>query len=353
LIFQSILLPGILIPALVTTLTLGLFALLRESPARGATGGSIAAGFVAAFVAISGWPRWPPVEATQRLCFLAGALVLLALLLAGTRNRWVRTGLRLSVAAAMVWLLLQSPIQHTWTPLASIVWIGSLTLWLLLLGWAFGACFKRELASGGLGAVLVRLTVVGGVAVSLGLSESFRLGQITGAVGCSMAVVETAVWISPRWHWARSDGTVIATILGGMMIVGYFFSGLQAWPAALLSLSILLLAQPGREKNWQLLLPMVPLAIALTLVVAGYLAKADDPYGDYYSFHDLSRVEETEPHHRPGLEARKRMRSPGSPAEAESPTEGPDPSVQLLPATEVPDRGRSRYIAGLSDEQSA
>jgi len=292
LLFRNILLPGILVPALATALVLGLLALRRGTSGRGVAGSSVAAGFVAAFVAISGWPRWPPVEATQRLCFLAGALILLAVHLARIGSRPVRRAVRLVLALTLVSALLQSPIQHSWTILTSVGWIGALALWSLGLGWALGANFRDNQYN--LGATLVRLSVAGGIAAARGLSESFRLGQIAGAVACSLVVVELAAWIFPRWQWARSDGSVVFTILGGLMIVGYFFSALQAWPALLLSLAILLLALPWGEKAWRILVPLLPLAIALALVVMTYVDKEDEPYGEYYGAAS-SEVEETAP----------------------------------------------------------
>lgn len=281
-IFRNVFLPGILVPALTTALVLGLFALLRRGSGRGAAGSSVAAGFVAAFVAISGWPRWPPVEATQRLCFLAVALVLLSLPLARISDRRVRFGVQLALAAVLVGILLQSPVQHSWSPLGSLAWLSGLALWVLLLGWALGRSFECERTTGRWTAVIVRLSVTGGVAISLGLSESFRLGQIAGAVACSVAVVEVAAWASPRLRWIGSDGSVVIIVLGGLMIVSYFFAALQALPALLLSLSILLLALPNGDRRWPLLAPLAPLTLALVLVVAAYLAIDDDPYGEYY-----------------------------------------------------------------------
>jgi hypothetical protein len=280
LIFRNVLLPGILIPAMATALVLGFFALLRTDSGRGVAGSSVAAGFVAAFVAISGGPRWPPVEATQRLCFLAVALVLLSLPLARIGGRSARLGIQLALAAVLVGILLQSPVRHSWSPLGSLAWLSGLALWILLLGWALGRSFERS--TGRWTAALVRSSVAGAIALSLGLSESLRLGQIAGAVACSLAVVEVAVWISPRRRWSSSDGAVVVIILGGLMIVGYFFSSLQVMPALLLSLSILLLALPDDDRRWTLLAPLAPLILALVLVASAFLAREDGPYEDYY-----------------------------------------------------------------------
>jgi hypothetical protein len=281
LIFRTVLLPGILIPGLTTALVLALLRLFPKSSGRGLAGSSVAAGFVAAFVAVSGWPRWPPVEATQRLSLLAAALVLLALLLARLENPRVRLGAALVLAAVLLGGLLQSPMQHSWTPLQSALWLTGLAAWLLGLSWALGASFERP--TWNLGHSMVRLSVMGGIALSLGLSESFRLGQIAGAVACCMLVVEFATWLSPRYAWTSSDGLVVTLIVGGMVLVGYFFSALEAWPAVLLSLAILLLALPNEERRWFVLTPLVPLALALGLVITTYLSKEDDPYGEYYS----------------------------------------------------------------------
>jgi hypothetical protein len=281
LIFRTVLLPGILIPGLTTALVLALLRLFPRSSGRGLAGGSVAAGFVAAFVAISGWPRWPPVEATQRLSFLAAALVLLALLLARLESAGARLGAALVLAAVLLGGILQTPLQHTWTPLQSVLWLIGLAAWLLGLSWALGASFEHPVWN--LGHSMVRLSVIGGIALSLGLSESFRLGQIAGAVACSLLVVEFATWLSPRYAWTASDGMVVTLIVGGMILVGYFFSSLEVWPAVLLSLAILLLALPNEERRWFVLTPLIPLALALALVITSYLSKEDDPYGEYYS----------------------------------------------------------------------
>jgi hypothetical protein len=277
-LLDNILIPGIVVPLVATGLALFLLELLQrrwQAPWRGAAGVAVAAGFLAGFVAISGWPRFPPVEATQRLFFLIAAVSLASWIIARARSGWVLFVVELAAVAVMLALVLQTQVEHTWSPRLAIAWLAGLSVIIVVVIRVIG----RGLAhSNGLTAT-IRLAVVCGVAVILGLSESLRLAQLAGALACSIAAVELVAWRG-RVRWHRSDAAVVTLTLAGLLLAGYFFAGLGTWTAILSVVALLASAQTASGPRWRQLSPLIPLLVALGLAVAGYLEQ-DDPY-DYY-----------------------------------------------------------------------
>ena len=76
-LIKSFLLPGVVVPTLCAAVALAASAWWGRSGRSSAlSGGSLAVGaaFLSAYVAITGWPRFPPVESTQRLFFWVAVL---------------------------------------------------------------------------------------------------------------------------------------------------------------------------------------------------------------------------------------------------------------------------------------
>jgi len=276
LILRNVLLPGVVVPAVTAAVTLLLLHARGRRPGRGATGLALATGFLASFVAVSGWPRWPPVEATQRLFFVVAGAAVLSWVVARGRARRPEVAVEIAAAVLMVPLVLWALVEHHWSPAAALAWLLALSLGAFGLTRAFGAHLERG-ATGSLPAS-VRLVLILGIAVALGLSESLRLAQLTGALACSVAVVEL---LNRRLSgWSRADAVVVSTILVGLLLVGHFYAALEGAPTVLLTLALLLLWLPPSERRWLQLAPLLPLILALAMVIATFLAQEDDSY-DY------------------------------------------------------------------------
>jgi hypothetical protein len=286
-LFDSLILPGVLIPSAFAVAVVLIAAWVSRRRTTDSTGAglAVAAAFLSAFVAATGWPRWPPVGSSQKLFYLVAAAAVAGLVTAALRRRsatWFAHG---ALIAALLLFLLQ-PKLDTWSGGQAALWLAGLLLAGVAVAWAWGVSLRStaepdDPTRSDTVSAAVRATVVGGSAVVLGLSESALLAQLAGAVACGAVVVELAGRVLRRRPWQSTDAAVIATALVGLLVIGHFYAGLKPLPAVLLVLAYLLLALPG-DRWWHRLAPLLPLAVALGIVVAAVLTKADDPY-DYSS----------------------------------------------------------------------
>lgn len=285
-LFQNILLPGVVIPvafaagAFLLTIWLGKHLSDREP----GSSWTLAAAFLSASVAMTGWPRWPPVGSSQKLFYLVALAAALSLLVSWLRQSWVAWVVRGAFTALLLYLLLSTPLENTWTRGQAALWLAGLLLAGVAFAWAWSVHLGAAARDGNLLSAAVRLAILGGSALVLGLSESARLAQLAGAVACGVVVIEILGRLLRRRPWQPQDSLVLSAALFGLLLIGYFYAALQPVPALLLIAAVLLLALPARSV-WFRLVPLVPLAVALGLVIAAAASKPEDPY-DYYS--DLS-----------------------------------------------------------------
>lgn len=284
-LFRNLILPGVLIPsacALAVVLIAAWISRRRSQELTGA-GLAIAAAFLSAFVAATGWPRWPPVGSSQKLFYLIAVAAAVGLLTAVLRQKFAVWFARGALIALLLVFLLQ-PKLDAWSLSQATLWIGGLWLAGVAVAWAWAESLRSTAERGDLFAAGVRAAVAGGSALVLGLSESALLAQLAGAVACGVVVVELMSRVLKRRIWKSADAAVVSTALVGLLVIGHFYAGLKPLTAILLVLAYLLLALPG-TRWWHRLAPLLPLAVAVGLVVAAVLTKEKDPY-DYYS--DLS-----------------------------------------------------------------
>jgi hypothetical protein len=169
-------------------------------------------------------------------------------------------------------------LEHSWEPQAAVVWLAALGLATLAVVRVLGSSLEK--GGGGL-TTLVRLVVLGGIALLLGLSDSLRLAQLAGGLTCAVAVVDLVV-LRGRARWDRADALVVTISLGGLMLTSYFYAGLDPWSAGLAVLALLALGLSHSESRWLQLAPLVPILLALALSLVSLLS-AGDPYDDYYA----------------------------------------------------------------------
>jgi len=281
-LFRNLILPGVVVPAVVAAVGVSIAAWARRRPAPLAAGPAVAAAFLAAFVAITGWPRWLPVEASQRLFFLIAVAALLGLAWTWIRPAAVAWIVRAVAVGVPLVLLLRAPLEHRWSTGQAALWLGGLLAAGLALLRALEARFDPDRSAPSLVAAAVLPALLGGTAVVLGLSASARLAQLAGALAVAVAVVELVAKVLGRRPWIRGDALPVAVGVLGLLLIGYFYAQVEALPALLLLAAYLLLALPG-DAWWRRLVPLLPLAVALGLVIAAELQKEEDPYGDYYA----------------------------------------------------------------------
>ncbi len=282
-LFENLLLPGVLLPvasAFVVLLLAHWADRKRRSTTVGAGAGALGLAYLSASVAMTGWPGWPPGDSTERLLFL----VLAAALMSAARG-WLfesapRWWLRLGFTFLLLLAMLKAPLEHSWSGTEAILWLAAL----LAVGFGLALAFAADMA--GPSAWLpagVRVAVLAGVAVALGLSGTARLALLAAALAGAAFTVEVVAARLRRDPWLAADSWVLALAVFGLLLGGYFYASLEPWPAALLVVALLLPGVfAGRPAAWRLL-PLLPLAVALAIVIAGTLKAAEDPYGYYGS----------------------------------------------------------------------
>ncbi len=297
-LFDNIVLPSVVIPMIAALVALVLCGLLRRWQQRRASGSvvrpqggaaALALAFASALVAMNGWPRMPPVEATQRLF----VFVLLALALSYFVRK-LSDGKQLAttfvLALPVLAFLLESQIEHRWSTLASVIWILSLAAVGVLLAWGWSTSIVRasvETAPKGsdpLWAAAIRPTLLGLAALCLGLSGSALLGQLMGALAAATATVEAWQLLKKEQVWLKADALVWTVASGGLIANTFFYAELAPIPAALLVLGFTLLARnrSGAPALFRLAC-LLPILVAAGLVIQGELqqARGGDDYYDY------------------------------------------------------------------------
>ncbi|MEM1249234.1 MAG: hypothetical protein AAGK22_22855 [Acidobacteriota bacterium] len=282
--FQQILLPSAIVPTLAALVVaaLGLTLAKDDEEGQGVTlaGLAVALAFLAAFVTMTGLPRWLPVEASQRLFFavlLGGVASVVAVAVAKPVVQWT--------LAAALWTLtlpalLETPLRHSWSTTEATLWLGGLFFAGLLIGAGFLRTADEPRPALPVRAV-VRVLVLSGAALALGLSGTARMAQRAGAVAAGVFAVEAIGFARSDVRWRPAQGLVLAVAALGLLIIGHFYAELALLPFLLVVLALLLLGLPG--DGWATrLAPLLPLAAALALVVVAFLEQPEDPY-DYYS----------------------------------------------------------------------
>ncbi len=229
---------GMALPAVVSGTVL-LAAWRRRTPLVGGTwSGAIALsiGYVAGHIGVAGLPPFPPTEATQWLAYLALAGMGLGLVdtLYQKNPAWLRWGLRLLLAGAVVWLLLRPVFEHTWGPAKGIVWMVALGVTLLAFWGQLEALAERQ---PGAGLPLLLLIVTAASSAILLVSGSALLGQLCGALTAVIGASLVVAWRAPTFSLSRGAPPVVSVLLGGLWLNGYFYAEAPLTSLLLMALS--------------------------------------------------------------------------------------------------------------------
>ena len=295
-VFRNLLLPGIFIPTLFSSLALLLAVATwgkRSNSTAGGAGLVIAVSFLSAYVAMTGMPPWPPIEATQRLFYwlaLAGLLVVFyAVAFKGSRAaRGLHWPVNLALVAVLLVLLLQTPLRYSWSITQSVVWLLPLCAAGMAWRWATARFLEPDPKGGrGLLSAVVLLVLVSCTAVLLGLSASARLAQLAGAVACGVGVIEVGSRVLRRRPWLPGDATPLTLVLLGLLVIGTFYAEVSYLNAALVCASFLMLGidripWAAARSKWLRPLPLLPMAVAVALAANAAANPPADPY-DYSS----------------------------------------------------------------------
>ncbi len=248
---------GLLLPAVVggvtftfaRTLSPKAYATSRyEKEQNGLVGWLIAsalgAGYIVGYLGLEGVPTFPPKLGTHWLLYLAISGLILAMF--WHLPVWGPIA-QIAISIVIPRFLLTSIFSYTWGPIERIIWWICLAVAIFIF-WHLVEQSFNALPSGASGP-FVYFGLCGGTALILALSGSLRLAQHGGILVALFAVSWIITLALQRdrnpFVFPRSASPVLALLLVGIWMNGYFFAEVPAVSAFLLAFSPLL-AQVGR-----------------------------------------------------------------------------------------------------------
>ena len=240
---------------------------------------ALSAGYIVGYIGLEGLPPFPPREGVHWLCYLA--LIGLILSTFWYFALWGRLVGQIALSIMIPRLLLHSTFKWTWGPVEGIIWWVCLTAALFIFLNIVQRSFTILPAGGS--SPFVYFGLFGGTALILAVSGSLRLAQHSGVLVAIFAVSWIITLIGQhadnKWRVLPIGASpVVALLLAGVWMNGYFYEEVPAASAILLFLS-LFLAPIGRIAAVQRLglrrSTIVQIAaIALPVVIAISIAVA-------------------------------------------------------------------------------
>ena len=240
---------------------------------------ALSAGYTVGYIGLEGLPPFPPREGVHWLCYLA-----IIGFISGSFWHfapWGRLLVQIGVSILIPRLLLNSVFKYTWGQVEGIIW------WVCLAGaififWHIVQESFIVLPAGG-SSPFVYFGLSGGTALILAVSGSLRLAQHTGV----LVAIFAAIWIITRigqrsdnkWHvFPLNASPVVALLLAGIWMNGYFYEEVPAVSAILLAIALFLaplgriekIQQLGARRSTfvQIAIIALPVVIAIGIAVA-------------------------------------------------------------------------------------
>ena len=251
-IFKQLVL-GLLLPAVVTggILVFARFLVSQEdeestgSGTRVSSGWRIAvalgAGYIVGYIGLEGLPPFPPREGVHWLCYFAVLGVILACF--WHLSLWGRVFVQVVLSIVIPRLVLNSVFKYTWGQFEGILWWVCLAAVIFIFWHLVQQSFTTLISDASVPFVYFGLS--GGTALILAVSGALRLAQHGGVLVALFA----ASWLMTLVLQRRSDSNwrvlppnaspVVALLLAGIWMNGYFFEEVPTASAMLLLISLL------------------------------------------------------------------------------------------------------------------
>lgn len=200
----------------------------REEPDARAGWGS-ALGFGAAYLLahfhttrLAFPPPLVPSDALNWLVHISLAAIILGFVEAFFhKNAQLVSVLRLVAVLGALWLTLGFMSEHYWSATETVVWLGALSLWAMLLIDTLDRTAKH-LPGGSL--PLSMLLLAGAAAIALIKTGNAKVGLLMGALmAASLGALLTA-WLKPQLRLAHGGATVFGLLFAILLSFGYFSS---------------------------------------------------------------------------------------------------------------------------------
>ena len=210
---------------------------------------ALSAGYLVGYFGLEGFSvlPFPPRQGIHWLCCLA----IIGLIVAGFWHfsRWGRLVAQVVLAVVIPRLLLNSAFKYTWGQLEGVIWWVCIAVAIFIF-WNLVQQSFTLLPRGASGS-FVYFGLSGGTALVLALSGSLRLAQHSGILVALFAaswVITLVLQRRSKNNWRvlpPGASPVVALLLAGIWMNGYFYEEVPAVSAILLVLS-LFLAPIGR-----------------------------------------------------------------------------------------------------------
>ena len=240
---------------------------------------ALSAGYIVGYIGLEGLPPFPPREGVHWLCYLA-----IIGLLSGSFWHSSRSGrliVQIGLSIVIPRLLLNSAFKYTWGQFEGIIWWVCLAVAIFIFWNVVQQSFA--ILPPGASSPFVYFGLSGGTALILAVSGTLRLAQHGGilvAIFAASCIITFAGQRSGnKWNvFPSSVSPVVALVLAGIWMNGYFYEEVPAGSAILLAIA-LFLAPVGRMEKVQQLgarrSTFVQIAaIALPVVIAISIAVA-------------------------------------------------------------------------------
>jgi hypothetical protein len=266
------LLPGMFAAALVS----GLFAIAGRLWKANTWGDAVALGigYAGGHAVTTGWPAFPPSEATQWLPYFALAAMALGVLDVFLRPAGsLRALIWILACTALLRLLLQPKFQYGWSLPQGVLWIGCLAAAMLVLASALDSAVRRDAS---ISSQLVLTIVACGTGAALMLSGSMLLGQLAMALAAALGATMVVAFLLPKGTEGRGIVPVSAALLASFWLCGCFYADLPIASALLLGAApfpaLLLIALSEKKHiSWKDILlraGVVVIPVALSVFIA-------------------------------------------------------------------------------------
>lgn len=250
--FISPLFLGLLLPAVVTGGIL-VFARSLVSQEDGESLGSgsgisskcliavaLGAGYIVGYIGLEGLPPFPPREGVQWLCYFAVLGGILGCF--WHLSLWGRLFVQVVLSIVIPRLLLNSVFKYTWGQFEGIIWWVCLAAAIFIFWHLVQQSFTTLISDASVPFVYFGLS--GGTALILAVSGTLRLAQHGGILVALFA----ASWMMTLVLQRRSSNgslfplgasPVVALLLAGLWMNGYFFEEVPTASAILLLIALL------------------------------------------------------------------------------------------------------------------
>ncbi len=240
---------------------------------------ALSAGYTVGYAGLEGLPPFPPREGVHWLCYLA-----IIGLISGAFWYFSRRGrliVQIGLSIVIPRLLLNSAFKYTWGPLEGFIWWACLAVAIFIFWHTVQQSFTILPAGGS--SPFVYFGLSGGTALILAVSGSLRLAQHAGILVAVFAVSWIITLVGQRsenkWQvFPISASPVVALLLSGIWMNGYFYEEVPAASAILLAIALFLapvgriekIQQLGARRSTfvQIVVIALPVVIAIGIAVA-------------------------------------------------------------------------------------